>query len=86
MTTYSVTCPMTKQPIYFGSLIDLRAFVIEAMKKNKDCTKTIHLYKGKTTIGTMRRTEQGIVYRSSSTHKDHLLKADGTFKTTSRRN
>ena len=77
---YHVTCPKTGQPIYFTHLTDLRAFVMDAMIKNKTCSKTIHVYDGQRTIGTMRKTPNGIVYRSSRTHKDRLLNRDGTFR------
>lgn len=78
--TYHVTCPISGEPIYFESIIDLRAFVIDSMKRNKDCNKTIHVHQGTRTVGTMRRTDKGVVYRSSVTRKDHLLKRDGTFR------
>lgn len=77
---YSVTCPKTGERIYFDSIIRLREFAIGAMKKNPDCTRTIHIRNGSATVGTMRRTPNGVVFRSSATKKDRILNADGTLR------
>lgn len=80
MTTYNVTCPKSGQPIYFYTAQEIRAFVKDNMEQNPKCADRIHIRVGKTTMGTMRRTKNGIVYRSSRTHKDHLLNPDGTYR------
>ena len=78
--TYHVTCPLSGEPIYFDSIVELREFVIQSMKKNPNCNKTIHVHQGSKTIGTMRRTDKGVVYRSAESRKDYLLNKDGTFR------
>lgn len=78
--TYHVTCPISGEPIYFESIYGLRAFVIASIERNPKCNKTVHIYQGTKTIGTMRRTDRGIVYRSARTRKDHLLNVNGTYR------
>lgn len=80
MSIYHVTCPMTKEPIYFGSINDLRAFVLESTRKNKSCNKTIHVWQGRTVIATMRRTPEGVKYRPKSKPRDHTVLPNGRLE------